>query len=123
MNDLREDLILGSGRTFSNDEVFIQTDGESNLVRMSKKSEELESLDAELVGISKVSAERYALMNRHFQALMGEYPKADYEYLFVQTVKDKPLAVKKIDNLIWCEIDDAAHLKKAHVHILPQIGG
>ncbi len=122
LKDPEDDIILGSGMTHSNDEVYIQTDAESHLVMMSKVADDLASRDAELVGISKVSQERYALMTRHFEALMTENPKIDYEYIFVKTTEDKPLAVKKIESLIWCEIDDESHLNRALSKILPMIG-
>ncbi len=119
LEDPEEDIILGSGKTGSNDEVFIQTDSHSNLLNMSKLLEDLDSLDAELVGISKVSRERYAAMCREYELLQN--PKIDYEYIFVQTAKEKPLRVKKIENLIWCEIDDESHLHRAETKILPKI--
>jgi 2-aminoethylphosphonate-pyruvate transaminase len=119
LNDPEEDIILASGKTGSDDEVFIQTNSSSNLLNMSKVPEELDSLDAELVGISKVSRGRYAAMCREYELLQN--PKIDYEYIFVQTAKEKPLRVKKIEQLIWCEIDDESHLYRAETKILPKI--
>jgi len=119
INDSEKDIILGSGKTGSGDEVFIQTDSNSNLAGMSKHPKDLKSLDAELVGISKVSKERYFSMNKHYEALQN--PKIDYEYIFVQTTKEKPFRIKKIEDLVWCEIDDASHLERAVTKILPKI--
>jgi 2-aminoethylphosphonate-pyruvate transaminase len=34
---------------------------------------------------------------------------------------EKPLRVKKIENLVWCEIDDDSHLDRAVTKILPKI--
>lgn len=115
------DIILASGMTGSGDEVFIQTDSRSFLQKMSKKREDLQTADAELSGISKLSKERYDLMCRHFEAVMDEMPKVDYEYIFVRTAADKPFRVKRIDDLIWCEIDDESHLDRALTKILPRI--
>ena len=64
--DSLKDIILGSGETKSNDEVFIQTDKNSNLINLSKNQNELESLDAELVGISKISKEKICLNEETF---------------------------------------------------------
>jgi 2-aminoethylphosphonate-pyruvate transaminase len=39
----------------------------------------------------------------------------------VQSSKDNPYYVKNSEDLIWCEIDDASHLKRAQTLILPKI--
>jgi len=119
LTDKKEDIVLASGETKSNDEVYIQTDKESNLVSMSKIPARLDSLDAELVGISKISQNRYKMMCQAFED--QDNPKIDYEYIMVQTTKDEPFYVKKIEDLIWCEIDDESHLTRALINILPKI--
>lgn len=114
-----EDAILASGETQSNDEVYIETDSNSNLVAMSKIHTELKNISAELVGISKVSVTRYNSMCREFETLNN--PKIDYEYIMVSTSKSSPFYVKKVDDLVWCEIDDEDHLERALTKILPKI--
>ena len=121
LEDKRPDVILASGWTKSNDEVYIECDKKGNLQKMSKKHDELESPYGELVGISKVSLERYKMMNRVFET--ADNPKIDYEYVFVKTAEEKPYPVRKEESLIWCEIDDESHLKRALEQILPRIGG
>ena len=39
----------------------------------------------------------------------------------VQTSKLKSFSVKKVESLIWCEIDDEEHLNRALTQILPKI--
>lgn len=115
----QKDVILASGRTNSNDEVYIQTDEQHYLVEMSKNKNALTSVYAELVGISKVSKERYKQMCDAFVQQTNE--KIDYEYIMVQTAKTDPFYVEKIDELVWCEIDDKTHLDRAIQKILPKI--
>ncbi len=115
----QKDAILSSGKTNSNDEVYIQTDDNSNLLDMSKVKNALSSIDGELVGISKISQERYKMMCDAYEAQEDE--KIDYEYIMVQTSKTKPFYVQKIEDLVWCEIDDEAHLNRALKQILPKI--
>lgn len=119
LEDKIEDIILSSGKTNSNDEVYIQVDDNLNLVAMSKKKDELDSIYSELVGISKISFNRYKQMCKFFEN--QDNVKIDYEYIMVETSKINPFFVKKIDNLIWCEIDDENHLNRALNIILPKI--
>ena len=54
LNHSAKDVILTSGFTQSNDEVYVEM-ADGNLKNLSKKKEELNSVDAELVGIWKIS--------------------------------------------------------------------
>lgn len=119
IKDKSEDIILASGKTNSNDEVYIDADKNCNLVAMSKKKEELNFIYGELVGISKISQCRYKMMCEAFENQDNQ--KIDYEYIMVQTSKIKPFFVKMIENLTWCEIDDEEHLNRALTKILPKI--
>ncbi len=120
----KKDVILASGATLSDDEVFIETDGQGFLVGMSKRPEDLNNINGELVGISKISYEKYREMCDYFQSVMDEKPKIDYEYVMVATSKNgNPFYVKKEEDLAWCEIDDEAHLKRALEKVLPKIEG
>ncbi len=119
LEDKIEDIILSSGKTNSNDEVYIQVDDNLNLVAMSKKRDELDSIYSELIGISKISFNRYKHMCKLFEN--QDNVKIDYEYIMVETSKINPFFVKKIDDLIWCEIDDENHLNRALNIILPKI--
>ena len=118
INDDKEDIILASGKTNSNDEVYIEANN-SNLVNMSKNKDELGSVYAELVGISKVSINRYKMMCDIFDN--QDNAKIDYEYIMVSSCEKIDFYVKKIENLIWCEIDDDNHLQRALRDILPRI--
>lgn len=115
----QKNVILSSGKTNSDDEVYIQTDENNHLVAMSKNKHDLDSIYAELVGISKISIEKYQMMCDAFLKQPNE--KIDYEYVMVQTAQQDPFYVEKVENLIWCEIDNDAHLQRAKNIILPQI--
>lgn len=121
LHDQREDIVLGSGTTHSDDEVYLQTNKVGELEKVSKDASELSSIYAELVGISKISKERYKLMNDCFAATIDENPKMDYEHAMALSSAINPLPVLKINDLIWCEIDDEQHLKRAVSTILPKI--
>lgn len=118
-DDDNEDIILASGKTNSGDEVYIQVDDNYNLLSMSKNENDLTSIYGELVGISKISQIRYKVMCEIFEKQHNL--NIDYEYIMVETSKIKPFLVKKIEKLIWCEIDDDNHLNRAIMKILPEI--
>lgn len=119
LEDDRKDIILASGKTNSNDEVYIQADEKHFLQNMSKKKDNLSSIYAELVGITKISYERFQDLCKIFEKLQDK--KIDYEYILVHSSKDNPYYVKKIDSLLWCEIDDENHLFRALNNIYPKI--
>lgn len=119
LNCSKDDAILASGKTDSNDEVYIEADNNFNLIAMSKKLSDINSVYGELVGISRISESRYHSMCDAFVKL--DNPKIDYEYIMVETSKEKPFYVKKVEDLVWCEIDDEDHLQRALEKILPKI--
>lgn len=121
LTDGYPNIILASGFTQSGDEVFIQTSKDGKLVNLSKSKAYLESLDAEFVGISKISKSSFDLMVSYFQEIKDLTPKIDYEHVIVEVSKIKPFKVKKIDSLVWCEIDDETHLERAITRVLPKI--
>ncbi|OWR27581.1 2-aminoethylphosphonate--pyruvate transaminase [Saccharibacillus sp. O23] len=121
--DPREDIVLASGTTHSEDEVYIETDEYGMLRAVSKRPEELRSIDAELVGISKISKETYRMMCEAAEREMRDQPKWDYEYALVAVSAHKPIPVKKIEKLAWCEIDTEEHLERAAAEIYPRIAG
>ena len=115
------DVILASGATHSGDEVFIETDG-NRLMNMSKKQEELHHIDAELVGITKLSPETYHRMFAYCESTFNTHPKLDYEHAMVAVSDDgHSIAVHKIDQYPWCEIDDESHLQRALQDVWPRI--
>lgn len=106
LQDERKDLVLASGATQSGDEVYMSI-VQDKLQDLSKDKTKLDSIDGELVGISKISLQSFAKLDCHSQN--------DYEYLL------KGFDVLKIDNLIWCEIDCLEHLERAKKLIIPKI--
>ena len=121
LSDDKKNVILSSGATNSGDEVYIEVDEDRNLINMSKSKDGLKSIDSELVGISKISYSKYQEMNACFVKQFDKNSKADYEYIMVDTIEITKFYVKKLDNLLWCEIDDENHLNRAINIILPRI--
>lgn len=122
LNLPERDVILVSGYTNAGDEVFVETRN-SKLVRMNKDKHRLMSITGELVGISKVSFGLYKQMLRVCQdefstgSLMLDYETDG----FVRAAKRRNIYCHKVENLIWCEIDDYGHYRNAKERIYPRI--
>lgn len=119
--DARPDVVLASDATLSGDEVYIETDDLHRLVAMSKDRRQLARVNAELVGITKISAETYAGMCAVMEEELAIRPRLDYEYALVEVGRRRPIDVLRVDGLAWCEVDDAQHLKRANEAILPRV--
>ena len=115
-----ENLILASGATNSNDEVYIEADDHMRFVTLSKKVNEVKHVTGELVGISKVSKKAHTALCDLVRN-DEQYKHWDYERGFTQILDDHDFFVKKINDLVWCEIDDENHLKRAKELIYPRL--
>jgi choline kinase len=106
--DPHEDLILLSGPTGSGDEVWVETDGDGRLVAMSKDPAALGGPAAgELVGITRISPGLAAV-------LRSLPPDGEYETGgLVAASKRRAVYCRRVDGLIWAEIDDENHLARA----------
>ena len=112
-----KDVILCSGFTQSNDEVYVEIK-EGQLSNLSKKQDLLQSVDAELVGIWKISIELLDKLKAH-HASVDDATKKDYEIAIADLSKSHAVAALKLDDLAWCEIDNQEHLERAKEKILP----
>ncbi len=117
------DVILASGFTRSGDEVYVETDAERNLVALSKDPSRLRSVQAEFVGITKLSLATFGTLVELAETLLADRPTADYEEGLVAVARSHPVRVLKIEDYVWCEVDDDSHLRRAIEVIGPILGG
>jgi len=111
------DVILCSGFTQSNDEVYVESEG-GLLKNLSKNRENLSSVDGELVGIWKISKNLFdVLLDHHGEA--KDATTKDYEIAIANS--NHQVNVLRLENLVWCEIDNEEHLNRAKNKILPRI--
>ena len=117
------DLILGSDVTEYGDEVYLETNGNNTLRRVSKQREDLTGgeVNSILVGISKISAEGYRAICSRYESLLQDHPKMDYEHILAQLHDHHPFTVLHSENLEWCEIDDEEDLIRARNEVYPAI--
>ena len=116
------DAILLSGPTGAGDEVWVET-RDGNLVAMSKDRDALTGTVAgELVGISKISAELFALMEDIAGRAFETSLRYDYETdCLVAAGAQRPIRCPVVADLVWSEIDDPDHLQHARERIYPRI--
>jgi 2-aminoethylphosphonate-pyruvate transaminase len=116
------DAILLSGPTGAGDEVFVEV-RDGVLVNMAKDRHRLgPGIAGELVGISKISAELFRLMQRIAAAAFAKSLQFHYETdCLVAAAAERPIACPVVPDLLWGEIDDPAHLRRAREAIYPRI--
>lgn len=119
-----EDAILLSGPTNAGDEVYVET-RDGFLVGMSKDPGELNGgSTGELVGITKVSQPLFERMVKIAEAAFEESLMFDYETdCLVAAGREVPIACPLVEDLMWAEIDDMAHLQRARESVYPKISG
>jgi 2-aminoethylphosphonate-pyruvate transaminase len=119
-----EDAILLSGPTGAGDEVYVSTH-DGYLAGMSKNPDALGSdaeIAGELVGISKISGPLFRIMVRIAERAFAESLHYDYETdCLVAAGAERPVACPLVSDLVWAEIDDPSHLKRARDSVYPEI--
>ncbi len=116
------DAVLLSGPTGAGDEVWVETRA-GNLVAMSKDRAALGGVAGELVGISKISVDLFAVMRRIAAQAFENSLQFDYETdCLVAAATEREIACPLIEDLAWAEIDDPAHLRRASEQVYPRIG-
>ncbi|MEW4230563.1 2-aminoethylphosphonate aminotransferase [Priestia megaterium] len=121
VNHSRSDVILASKLNGAGDEVYIETDGNNNLKNMSKQKEELSSIYAELVGLTKLSYATFQRLCDEANTLFQFSQTIDYEYGLVKISEKTNVYIHKLDNLAWCEVDDEDHWVRATTIVYPII--
>lgn len=116
------DAVLLSGPTGAGDEVHVEAPG-GRLRAMSKDRARLgPEVAGELVGISLVSAELFALMQRIAAQAFRQSLAFDYETdCLVAAGRERPIACPLVPDLLWGEIDDPAQLRRARGGLYRQI--
>lgn len=122
LNFPKDNVILLSGQTNAGDEVYVSTSGEL-IVEMSKSKTDLHhQISGELVGISKISFPLFNEMLQYATLKFERSLKVDYEVdALVRVARSYPIYYKTIADLLWAEIDDSNHLKRAKEKIYPAI--
>lgn len=107
------DVILTSGITHSDDEVYVEVTIDDCLANMSKDKRQLRSVHSELVGISKISYITYQKMCEYARQFFQNNLSLEYEQALVSLAQNVNISVLKIEGYVWTEIDNSFHLSRA----------
>jgi len=114
LNFPQNNCLILSGATKAGDEVYVE--GDSGLVsKISKDSNHLKNDVGEFIGISKISLSLLDKMVSTFEHPFEANLQTNYDMdCLNQLAKETYVYYKKIDNLLWAEIDDGQQLLRAH---------
>ncbi|WP_409821609.1 NTP transferase domain-containing protein [Vogesella sp.] len=115
------DVVLVSGATSSQDEVYVEAD-QGFLKNLSKNRCLLSSEPVgELVGISRVSMAFFSHMMDYSLDVFKQTKHLEYESALVAASAVLPMQCLKIEDLAWSEIDTKSHLERAILQVYPSI--
>lgn len=124
LQERAENVMLGSGKTNSGDEVYLECCRNGFLTNLSKDKAKVKNVFAELVGISKLSKTALEAALKYYKE--SNNPMMEYEHTLAAisnaaVSEDDKIKVKKIEYYAWREIDDENHLKMAAETVYPRI--
>ncbi len=135
MNYDGPDVVLASGKTGSNDEVYIygENHGErseyetssstvsGDIAAISKQPRRHLQVQGELVGISKISQNLLRTMCAHHEENLTFPCSNHYEECISEVSSEQVVHFLRVDDLVWTEIDDQSHYDRAVKIIYPGI--
>ncbi len=108
------DCMLIANESGQGNEAYVELRNQY-IFKISKDIHQLNRIDGEFVGISKISNDVYRLMLDEFQE--NQNPFVNYEYLLLDVSRQYHIGYLKINDLIWSDIDSKEH----YLHILNTI--
>ncbi len=115
----QEVSVLVSPPQGSGDEAYVELDENGNIFRIAKDVHQLSRIDGEMLGISKIPLDLMDRMVKFYEK--SENPFINYEYVMENIGRLYNIKPHVIDDLVWCEIDNPSHYKKATDIIYPRI--
>lgn len=115
--------ILVSGFTGSGDEVYVASRG-GRLVGMSKRRHDLTpgEIQGEMVGLCRISTEFYGRVLARAESLFPRDLHGSYETAGLAACAHQvPVSCPLVPDLLWAEIDDLSHLRRAQERVYPAI--
>ena len=112
------DCMLITSESGSGDEAFVEI-RDNKIYKISKDIAQLNKIDGEMIGISKVSFEFFEKMMKAYE--FNKNPYMNYEYMMLDISRTYSLGYVKIDNLLWHEIDNKEHYEYVSKVLLKKI--
>lgn len=118
LNSKLRDCILITTESGSGDEGFVEIVND-RVHKISKDIAQLNRIDGEMIGISKISYEFYNKMLKLYES--NKNPYMNYEYMMLDVSRTYSLGYVKIDNLLWHEVDTLKHYNYITEKLLSRI--
>jgi thiamine kinase-like enzyme/choline kinase len=118
MNHPNRNCMLITSESGSGDEALVEI-RENYIHRISKDIHQLNKIDGEFIGLSKISLEAYREMIEDFK--FNKNPYLYYEYSLLNIINKHNIGYEKIDDLIWSEIDTKEHYSNLRYLVYPKL--
>lgn len=113
------DSLLLVNPSGSADCAYVEMDKHGNIFRISKDIRQMNKIDGELVGVSKISRALFDKMMEYYQD--NENPFLNYEYVIENIGRLYKIQGVIADDLVWGLLEDEAMYAKAENLIYPRI--
>ena len=121
INNKDKNVVLATSLIKFQDQFYVETNNQLQLVNCSFDKAELNKIDGEWVGVNKISIETYKEICEIIKKNPSEYKKKGYEKMFISDKLNSRFYVKHIPNLLWYEIDAEEDLIEAERIFLEKI--
>lgn len=111
--------VLLASPSGSGDEAYVELDGEGSIFRISKDIRQLNRVDAEMVGVSKITAELFEKMLSFYRE--NENPYLNYEYVLENIGRIYRIPGIHADDLAWTVIENERLYSYAEHIVYPKI--
>lgn len=113
----RNSLVLSSESGFG-DEKLVET-RDKKVFRISKDIHQLSSIDGEFIGLSRIALETYKDMLLDYKN--SKNPYVHYEYILMNLKETHDIHYRKIDDLVWSELDTKKDFENLKYYIYPKL--
>ena len=118
MNHPNRNCMLVTSESGSGDEALVEIRNDY-IYRLSKDIHQLNKIDGEFIGLSKISLDAYRQMIEDFK--YNKNPYFYYEYSLLNIINKHNIGYEKIDDLVWTEIDSVEHYNNLKYTIYPKL--
>lgn len=114
----KRDCILVTKESGSGDEAYIEIRNDY-LYKITKDIHQLNRIDGEMIGITKLSLDVYVEMLENYKD--NKNPLMHYEYMLLDVSRQINIGYLKIADLFWAEVDNRAQLQVVKDKVYPML--
>ena len=103
------DCMIITNESGSGDEALVEIRNHY-IYNMTKDKHQLNKIDGEMIGLSKISYAMFEKMMKRFET--NQNPYLNYEYMLMDIGRKYKIGFVKIGDLLWWEFDTKAHYEK-----------